>query len=444
MAAVEPPWKRLKSTSKAPASPTPATASRPRVNIKPVIDLVQETVEWPSEPVPEVTIDPCCKHYRDLTRSTEKVNLTLSRRGATEVVGEALVDSPAEPTKEDADCKDPDAVSTIICTLRNYRDPRSIITTNDGTSEVVAVAEEYRGTYGHLRDRKASSTVIIGDSNSEQQEASASVAESDSGRDAAMTPREKSDGDQRSVKSPSPARSPSQAPSAPWMRAAQAAAASLAWFGKGKGMPFMGPAAFARMAAMNRMRAAQAYQEQRTQQGEQTETLSSMEEAVRHQATITQPAVPMEPPRAVPQAIPGLQYQPPQPATQNLSEGFVPPQPPMAAPPFHDGGAFQSGGPPPSEPPRPPPAGIIAGQQQLPNLPPQQPPMPMPPWPPRGPSYGPSGGIAYPHVTEPSAPGYEAYHHDQRWEGSEGGASEHQAFYGYRATADDYNTRGVL
>ncbi|KAF4723554.1 hypothetical protein FOZ63_012496 [Perkinsus olseni] len=110
MAAVEPPWKRLKSTSKAPASPTPAAASRPRVNIKPVIDLVQETVEWPSEPVPEVTIDPCCKHYRDLARSTEKVNLTLSRRGATEVVGEALVDSPAEPTKEDAGCKDPDAV----------------------------------------------------------------------------------------------------------------------------------------------------------------------------------------------------------------------------------------------------------------------------------------------------------------------------------------------
>ncbi|KAF4752053.1 hypothetical protein FOZ63_006659 [Perkinsus olseni] len=47
---------------------------------------------------------------------------------------------------------------------------------------------------------------------------------------------------------------------------------------------------------------------------------------------------------------------------------------------------------------------------------------------------------AYPHVTEPSAPGYEPYHHDQRWEGSGGGASEHQAFYGYRATADDYNS----
>ncbi|KAF4749951.1 hypothetical protein FOZ62_014424, partial [Perkinsus olseni] len=47
---------------------------------------------------------------------------------------------------------------------------------------------------------------------------------------------------------------------------------------------------------------------------------------------------------------------------------------------------------------------------------------------------------AYPHVTEPSAPGYEPYHYDQRWEDSEGGASEHQAFYGYRATADDYNS----
>ncbi|EER18390.1 hypothetical protein Pmar_PMAR005301 [Perkinsus marinus ATCC 50983] len=48
---------------------------------------------------------------------------------------------------------------------------------------------------------------------------------------------------------------------------------------------------------------------------------------------------------------------------------------------------------------------------------------------------------AYPSVAEPSAPDYGAYREQQYGEscGLEG-ASEHQAFYGYRATADDYNS----
>lgn len=236
------------------------------------------------------------------------------------------------------------------------------------------MAEEFRGTYGHIRDRKASSTVILGDSNTEQQAAqTSSVSESDSSRDATVTP--KGDGEERSVESPSPVRSPSQIPSPPWMRAAQAAAASMAWFGKGKGMPFMGPAAFARMAAMNRMRAAQAYQDPSSQQRDMLARESSEEIARQHSAIPnTQSAVPMDPRHAVPQGmVPGLQYQPPRPVAQT-PECLVPSMP---LPPYQGGGGqFQSGGGlPPPEPPRPPPTGI---QQQP----------PMPPWPPRGVQYG--------------------------------------------------------
>ncbi|KAF4678115.1 hypothetical protein FOL47_005394 [Perkinsus chesapeaki] len=445
MASVEPPWKRLRSTAKPPTPPQPPPGRPPKVTIKPVVDLVEETVMWPEEGIPEITLDACCKHYRDLTKSTEKVNLTLSRRGATEVLGQATAESPAEPpSRDESDAKDPDAVPTILCTLRRDRDPRSVITSETGDL-VVAVDPQYSGSYGHLREKRANSTTTLSGEGQPQQADSvkASVSESDSGRDA-VTPMERSEGDQRSVRSPSPVRSPSQvASSPPWVRAAAAAAASLAWFGKGKGMhppPFMAPA-FARMAAMNRMRAAQGYTDQRGEGPRPEQMSEGVEYNGQRQANFAQTAVPMDQSACgMPgQPVPGLQYQPPRPAAQGGTEGFMPGP--------YQGGPYQTGGMPPAEP-------FPNHPQHIPGLPPQQP--PMPPWAGRG-QYGPSGFSftmrtaeaskasspnAYPHVQEPSAPSYEAYGGNDSWQdGCESeGASERQAFYGYRPTADDYNS----
>ena len=108
-----PPWARLKSLAK--TSDNPTEAARPSGWIEP----------------PELSLEKHFKFYRDLLKSTEKVELSLAHSGKTEVLdsfedpGDPLVDKLA------GKCR----VQTILVPLRFGRDPRDEFIMHDGRVE---------------------------------------------------------------------------------------------------------------------------------------------------------------------------------------------------------------------------------------------------------------------------------------------------------------------
>ena len=114
-----PPWARLKTHAK-------------HVN---VIDNSSSNVDW-TEP-PWLFLDKHFRFYRDLLKSTEKVELSLAHSGKTEVLDS--FDDPTDPTE------DPQVavarVIPILVPLRFDQDPRDEFKQPDGR---VGIRPEYK------------------------------------------------------------------------------------------------------------------------------------------------------------------------------------------------------------------------------------------------------------------------------------------------------------
>jgi hypothetical protein len=131
-----PPWHRLKQKSKEKNEITPMCAE----------------YEWYLPPL--VLLEKHVRSYRDLLRSTEKVELTLSHSGKREVM--ESTDEPGEPPKP---MQEPASKHYVInVDLRTERDPRFVFVTKSGDIHTYPEYEDPTYLVELLRRRAAGAT----------------------------------------------------------------------------------------------------------------------------------------------------------------------------------------------------------------------------------------------------------------------------------------------